>query len=270
MKKLLSLALLTAVLASCSSQSSIPAPAASTPVATANGTIQLSFYPATTPGLKAQDIYADNTSNVRVRISNSATGFNAVKDVAVSGSTTSTINVAVPAVDGYTVEAISYQKTNSQFLKYSQSTGVNVPADATTTVNLTLQRPSIQLKLPASVVGGSPFQLDVSGVPAYLASSGFFYVQLSDHLLTSNIQNSQSTALYGSNGSFQLNAPTTSTDGNMYVYTIFVVDVTKNWSVNGDSISYLQYNAPNVDFNEVPVGTALIAPKGNIGVGVGY
>jgi hypothetical protein len=221
-------------------------------------------------GLQAQDVYADKTTNVRVRVSNSATGFNAVKDVAVSGSTTSTINVAVPAVDGYTVEAISYQKANSQFLKYGQSTAVNVAAEATTTVNLTLQCPAIQIKLPASVVGGSLFQLDVSGVPASLAAIGFFYTQVTDHLLTNNMQIASSGAIYGTNGSFQLNAPTTSVDGTMYLYTVFVAEVTKNWSISGDSLTYLYYNSPNIEFNEVPVSSTLIAPRGNIGVGIGY
>lgn len=263
MKKIYLLSLLSsAALVACGGQSNPPS-------TTEMGTISLSFYKVDAQGrIQAQDIYSDKTTNIRVRVSNAAIGFNAVQDVDLTAGGTGNVQVNAPAVNGYKVEAVSYTKSSSEFLKYGQVGSVNVQANNVTNVDLPLQRPNIAITLPASVSSGEQFEFNVSGAPEYFGD--FFYIKTTSSLLTANPWNFESSSIFGRNGSFKANAPAASSEGNMYTYFIFSMYLDNSWKATGGADSYLYFHSLNIDFGEKPISSVLKVPGGGIGIKIGY
>lgn len=264
MRKIALAVTLALTFTACGTQSTTPTPEA------AQGTIALNFYKVNSQGLKAQDIFSDKTTNIRVRISNSATGFNLVKDVSVSQATS--LVVAVPATSGYDVEAYSY-KTGSydKFLKHGKTSNLIVTANETTKADLLLTRPNMQIAFPTTVAAGSRFDFTVSNVPSYIDNIRLrtSTTPLTGEYFVYDIY----FPIYDRLGSytFYMNAPAQNQNGITYFYGSSFISLPGIWNTPDSNVTGLYYYYPDIDFGEAAPTASLVTPdSGTLDITVGY
>ena len=106
-------------------------------------------------------------TNIRVRITHS-NGFLIAKDIPVT-SESEVVEIKVPAVDGYRIDAVSYEEKAvgkyNRLLKYDTAQNIVVRPGETTMVELVLKPFEIDLTLPEEVISGEKFQMTVIECP---------------------------------------------------------------------------------------------------------
>ena len=112
-------------------------------------------------------------TNIRVRITHS-NGFLIAKDIPVT-SESEVVEIKVPAVDGYRIDAVSYEEKAvgeyNRLLKYDTAQNIVVRPGETTMVELVLKPFEIDLTLPEEVISGEKFQIGLSNVPDVVGNS---------------------------------------------------------------------------------------------------
>ncbi|MFC5848580.1 hypothetical protein [Deinococcus petrolearius] len=97
---------------------------------------------------------------------------------------------------------------------------------------------------------------------------GFCYLQVTNTAKTKTEY--FSSAVYGSNGQYTMNAPEYGASGTMYAYTNCYMNLNDKWKTSDSTLSSLYNLIPNVDLGETPATATLTAPAGGIKIGIGY
>lgn len=265
MKRSALMALGTALLLASCNQAPVPTEVTVDP--TTSGVITFTLKPALpAQGLSGQAL--PTPTNVRVLVTNPATGFKVIKDVAVAATST-TVEARVPAREGYVVEAFSYL-TKSQWDKRILKTGgvdnINVTTGQTSTVNVTLQPLQMTISLPTEVVAGNKFKATLTNKSSFLNLITYF--RTSKDAFTRDDNFDISTAPYTSTSDVEMNAPDSDAEGKLYVQTRSFIH--ERFAMNGESIVMFNYYSPSVDLGDAPATTVLKLPEGGIGIGIGY
>ncbi|MGM9320871.1 hypothetical protein [Deinococcus aquaticus] len=265
MKRFTLMALGSALLLGSCNQAQVPTEVTVDPAT--SGVITFTLKPALpVQGLSGQAL--PTPSNVRVLVTNPATGFKVIKDVAVAATST-TVEARVPARDGYLVEAFSYlTKTqwDKRILKTGSVNNISVTTGQTSTVNVTLQPLQLTIGLPTEVVAGDKFKATLTNKSSFLDLITYF--RISKNAFTRDDDFSISTAPYTSTSEVEMNAPASDAEGNLHVQTRSFIH--ERFAMNGESIVIFNYYSPSVDLGDAPASTVLKLPEGGIGIGIGY
>lgn len=216
-------------------------------------------------------------TNIRFLVSNSTTGFSAVQDVTVPMTTSLTI--PVPVAIGYTLEVLSYAKmtgTNSangynNLLKYNIVDDIAVAANANTSVNITLQPIAVSITPPSTVEAGGALHVSVD-IPSPLHQ--FNYLQVSTTPFTNTtfyayFWPSPATPYSGS-GTYNINAPTSTTAGDLYFQGVYFINPKFIASTDTTSVYQWLFIYPNANNGDSQMSTPLTIPTGGITLGVNY
>lgn len=203
-------------------------------------------------------------TKVRVVIRHTEAGFKAIKDITVPA--TEVINIPVPAREGYTVDGLSYEETGYNnrekiLLKHGQLTGVNVIADETTNISLTLEHLTTTITPPTEVTGGDQYTASITRdfpFRSYAYLDSYLEPYTDENVTTDN----------GSSSGFTLNAPSVDADGYLYFQTKLYIDDALLGS--DESFPYWYYVYPNITQGEDQVSCPIYLPEGGIGIGITY
>lgn len=270
MKKITALTALTSILlSSCGGPAApTPAPAPSTPDTNATGTITFTLRPAAAAqGMQGQAL--PTPTNIRVLISH-ANGFKFLKDIPVT-QTTTTVEAKVPVNTGYKLEAFSYVSKSNYFksiLKEGVVSGINVTAGQVTPVNLILEPITMSLSLPAEVVSGDPFTLNITRDNTVLGPFTSVRVAATPAASDEEVYTKSTHISAVGPTSAILNAPTVDVAGTMYVNSVTFVDA--RFVNSTENYVSFKYFTPSVDFGDAPKTAVLKLPEGGIGIGITY
>lgn len=215
-------------------------------------------------------------TNIRVRITHS-NGFLIAKDIPVT-SESEVVEIKVPAVDGYRIDAVSYEEKAvgkyNRLLKYDTAQNIVVRPGETTMVELVLKPFEIDLTLPEEVISGEKFQLTVSNVPDVVGNSmrvmfrtAPFSASETDLFSDSIWLSKGGDSFYSGSGEF--NAPASDVEGNMYVQSYLYLDSTFALGNEDYYVNYV-YWLPDISAGEPQISVPLKLPEGGIGVGIVY
>lgn len=204
-------------------------------------------------------------THIRIVIRNSATGFKAVKDVAVPMTTA--VSIPVPVATGYTVDGLSYIKESyyKRLLKHSQVSGIDVGKDVDTPANLTLLPIPVTITPPSTVVAGAPFTIAITRSPVL---KSFSYLQMSNTPITTVLPQSSNY----SSGNFTVNSQTATVAGNIYFQVQFFIDDAFVDTTEGSAGSFptWTFHYPNPTYGDDPISMPFTVPTGGISLGVVY
>ena len=230
--------------------------------------------------LKKADVEAMSVgepTNIRVRITHS-NGFLIAKDIPVT-SESEVVEIKVPAVDGYRIDAVSYEKRAvgnhyHRLLKYDTAQNIVVRPGETTLIELVLKPFEIDLTLPEEVISGEKFQLTVSNVPDVLIPSAYIAFGVSPFSTNKDVTSGDYIGLGRGTAPFysaihKSNAPATDVEGDMYIQLNIFLDATFLIDDN-DSFTRYVYWHPDISAGEPQVSVPLRLPEGGIGVGIVY
>lgn len=229
--------------------------------------------------LKKADVEAmsvGSPSNIRVRITHS-NGFLIAKDIPVT-SESEVVEIKVPAVDGYRIDAVSYEEKAvgeyNRLLKYDTAQNIVVRPGETTMVELVLKPFEIDLTLPEEVISGEKFQLTVSNVPDVLSPSAYIAFGVSPFSTNKDVTSGDYIDLGRGTAPFysaihKSNAPATDVEGDMYIQLNIFLDATFLIDDNDWLIRYVYWH-PDISAGEPQVSVPLRLPEGGIGVGIVY
>lgn len=217
-------------------------------------------------------------TNIRVRITHS-NGFLIAKDIPVT-SESEVVEIKVPAVDGYRIDAVSYEEKAvgeyNRLLKYDTAQNIVVRPGETTMVELVLKPFEIDLTLPEEVISGEKFQLTVSNVPDVVGNSMRMRVMFRTAPFSASETETLSDSIWLSkggdsfySGSGEFNAPASDVEGNMYVQSYIYLDSTFALGNEDLYINYV-YWLPDISAGEPQISVPLKLPEGGIGVGIVY
>lgn len=212
---------------------------------------------------EVQPLSSSDATNIRILVSNRNTGFSYLKDVELNKKI-DYIYIPVDPEAGYKVEGISLRrnKTSWELIKYGSASDINVKSGQTHEVNITLQRPKVELVFPSKVKTGERFEVSFKGDSPAFKSSRSIIIRNSP--LTDSDYVPPTENFYNSDGGF-VNAPADVGDGKMYLYTQIFID--ERFMDDTGSITYL---SPSVDLGEAPVTADLVSPATGINIGITY
>ena len=215
-------------------------------------------------------------TNIRVRITHS-NGFLIAKDIPVT-SESEVVEIKVPAVDGYRIDAVSYEEKAvgeyNRLLKYDTAQNIVVRPGETTMVELVLKPFEIDLTLPEEVISGEKFQLTVSNVPDVVGNSMRVMFRTAPFSASETETFSDSIWLSKGGDSFysgsgEFNAPASDVEGNMYVQSYLYLDSTFTLGNEDYRVNYV-YWLPDISAGEPQISVPLKLPEGGIGVEIVY
>jgi len=217
-------------------------------------------------------------THVRIRISHS-NGFNAIKDVPVAE--THAVEIPVPAVDGYRVDAFSYvegwlwqessKKHDNLLLKHDVALGVNVSPRSATMVQLKLKPIAPEVTLPSEAVANEPFLVSITNVPDII---DFAQIVLSIEPIRANIGNweghylgfwPRNSLMLGN--SVRINAPDTDEEGHMYFQAVLRLHSDYMFD---DEYSNFNFWINNISLGEPQISVPIRLPDGGIIIGIEY
>jgi len=214
-------------------------------------------------------------TNIRVRITHS-NGFLIAKDIPVT-SESEVVEIKVPAVDGYRIDAVSYEEKAvgeyNRLLKYDTAQNIVVRPGETTMVELVLKPFEIDLTLPEEVISGEKFQIGLSNVPDVLRN--FARVVLKAEPFSTSITDHSGTSVKLSrgdlfhSGSAEFNAPESDVEGHMYLQAYIYLDSTFMTGADDYIVTY-RYWLPDISAGEPQISVPLKLPEGGIGIGIVY
>lgn len=272
MKKLFVMLSCVLMLAACGGGGGGSAANTTNPQVGAQGSITISLTPATKSSAKQLALSTlPVPTNIRFLVRNATTGFSVLQDVAVLTTTTATI--AVPVATGYTVEVISYV-SGYQFnslLKYNIASGIDVSANANTSVNVVLQPITPTISIPSTVVVGGPLTV-TTNFPSPLMASYALQVSTSPFTGVAPDDNIPYTISdISSSNTHDMNAPSEASAGNLYFRGIYQI----NYPFVSSSDTWANTNRwiliyPNAYNGDAPVSMPYTIPTGGISLGVTY
>ncbi len=215
-------------------------------------------------------------TNIRVRITHS-NGYLIAKDIPIT-SDSEVVEIKVPAVDGYRIDAVSYEEKAvgkyNRLLKYDTAQNIVVRPGETTMVELVLKPFECDLILPEEVMSGKKFQLGVSNVPDVVGNSMRVMFRTAPFSASETETFSDSIRLSKGGDSFysgsgEFNAPASDVEGNMYVQSYLYLDSTFALGNEDYYVNYV-YWLPDISAGEPQISVPLKLPEGGIGVGIVY
>ena len=263
------LALLLACSGGAGSKTSAEAP-------TGLGSIVLTIHASENPaqagnGINIPGYNPPPATDIRFIVNNASTGFNSIQDVVIAG--TASVNIPVPAANGYTLAAISSSAGFNYvhyMLKFAEVTGINIVANTNTHVAMALQPMSASITTPTSVSEGDPFSITITA-PRPL--------QLFGYMNTSTTPFEGITVGYNNpptfnSGTLTLNALTprdangTAIAGTMYFQAVYFINPA--FTTGGNEWQQWAYVYPSPFQGDSPVTCHLTVPTGGLGVDVTY
>ena len=228
--------------------------------------------------LKKADVEAMSVgepTNIRVRITHS-NGYLIAKDIPIT-SDSEVVEIKVPAVDGYRIDAVSYEEKAvgeyNRLLKYDTAQNIVVRPGETTMVELVLKPFEIDLTLPEEVISGEKFQIGLSNVPDVLHNLA--RVVLKAEPFSTSITDGSGTSVVLSrgdlfhSGSAEFNAPESDVEGHMYLQAYIHLDSTFMTGADDYTVTY-RYWLPDISAGEPQISVPLKLPEGGIGIGIVY
>jgi hypothetical protein len=232
------------------------------------------FDDAAAPLVGAQSL--PNPTDIRFVVTNPTTNFKTIQDVTIAG--TQTVNIPVPAATGYVLDVVSWASCSAlgfacyqahYILKSGELTGIDVVANAQTSVSLTLQPPVATITPPVTTSEGDPATITVAS-PAF--ARNFWYMHNATSAF-SGVAASNGNTPYSSGSSIVINAPTPR-DGSgnpipglwYFQAQFFIAD---KFTTGSDWTSWV-YFYPNPSVGDASVTCALTVPTGGIDIGVIY
>lgn len=228
--------------------------------------------------LKKADVEAMSVgepTNIRVRITHS-NGYLIAKDIPIT-SDSEVVEIKVPAVDGYRIDAVSYEEKAvgryNRLLKYDTAQNIVVRPGETTMVELVLKPFEIDLTLPEEVISGEKFQIGLSNVPDVLHNLA--RVVLKAEPFSTSITDGSGTSVVLSrgdlfhSGSAEFNAPESDVEGHMYLQAYICLDSTFMTGADDYFVTYM-YWLPDISAGEPQISVPLKLPEGGIGIGIVY
>ncbi len=210
-------------------------------------------------------------TNIRFIVSNASTGFNSIQDIAIAG--TATVNIPVPAANGYVLAAISSVEGFNYvhyMLKFAEVTGINIIANTNTPVTMVLQPLSASITTPATVSEGDPFSISLTA-PRPMQFFGYMNTSTTPFLGITVGYNNPPTF---SSGTLTLNALTprdangTAIAGTMYFQAVYYINPA--FTTGGNEWQQWAYVYPDPGRGDAPVTCHLTVPTGGLGVDVTY
>ena len=263
------LALLLACSGGAGTKASVDAPAAL-------GSIVLTLHPAEPSSQAAQGVATPSynpppATDIRFIVSNASTGFNSIQDIVIAG--TASVNIPVPAANGYTLDAISSAAGFNYahyILKFAEVTGINIVANTNTQVAMVLQPLSASITTPSTVSEGDPFSITFTA-PRPL--------QLFGYMNTATAPFDGITVGYNNpptfnSGTLSLNALTprdasgNPIAGKMYFQAVYYINPA--FTTGGNEWQQWAWVYPDPGRGDAPVTCNLTVPTGGLGVDVTY
>ena len=263
------LALLVACSGGGGSKASVDAPAAL-------GSIVLTLHPAEPSSQVAQGVAISSynpppATDIRFIVSNAATGFNSIQDIVISG--TASVNIPVPAANGYTLDAISsaagFNYTH-YILKFAEVTGINIVANTNTQVTMVLQPPSATITTPSTMSEGDPFSISFTA-PRPLQFFGYMNTSTTPFEGITVGYNNPPTF---NSGTLSLNALTprdaagNPIPGKMYFQAVYYINPA--FTTGGNEWQQWAWVYPDPFRGDAPVTCNLTVPTGGLGVDLTY
>lgn len=214
-------------------------------------------------------------TNIRVRITHS-NGFLIAKDIPVT-SESEVVEIKVPAVDGYRIDAVSYEEKAvgkyNRLLKYDTAQNIVVRPGETTMVELVLKPFEIDLTLPEEVISGEKFQIGLSNVPDVLFNLAHVVLKAEPFSTSITVGSGTSVVLSRGDlfhsGSAEFNAPESDVEGHMYLQAYIYLDSTFMTGADDYAVTY-RYWLPDISAGEPQISVPLKLPEGGIGIGIVY
>lgn len=210
-------------------------------------------------------------TDIRFVVSNTTTGFSSIQDVVIAGATS--VNIPVPAANGYTLSAISsaagFNYTH-YILKFGEVTGINIVANANTNVSLVLQPPSAKLTVPVTAGGGDSIKVTLT-LPKPLQFLGYMNTSTTPFLGVTVAYNNPPMFNSGEmtmNALTARNAQGTAIEGEMYFQAIYYL--APAYCTGGDEWKQWAWISPDPYKGDANVSTHLKIPTGGLGIDVTY
>jgi hypothetical protein len=242
------------------------------PVAEKSGEITISLQQSTgnTP---AQTLSMQSPTNIRFLISNSTIGFSVLKDVTVPMTTS--VSITVPVAIGYTVEAVSYCDVGEYnlILKHNALVGVDVSANTSTAINMTLQSISVSIIPPVTAMAGNKFSVSTN-IPSPLYHSisylNSYTIPYIIPIASSNITDTSGYTPMTNSNVYDLTVPTETSPGIMYFLGMFYID--PKFVSSSDKHAWQQwvYFYPNRNNGDSYITMPFTVPTGSIDLDVFY
>jgi hypothetical protein len=210
-------------------------------------------------------------TDIRFVVSNATSGFHTVQDVVIAGTTS--VNIPVPAANGYVLTAISSASGftfTHYILKVGEVTGINIVANANTAVSMVLQPLVASITVPLTAGGGDPINVSLTA-PKGVGFNGFMNTSTAPFL--GNNVGYNNPPMFSS-GSMSMNALTArnaqgvAIEGEMYFQAIYYLSPA--YSTGGDEWSKWGFVYPDPFKGDANVSTHLKIPTGGLGVDVTY